>query len=190
MLIGGCSMTENPYESKTVKGDDAVQLIDSMRAKGSYEAAQQRLTATAKTIAERITAAVPGQSWKFDDDPSGQHISRQGLPCEKLTGDIARRPLADSVVFGRTFNTAEFATAHVIVRQEAALYGATDESSLFNEQSRRDYDVQGNGFEFKLGQAKVATLNITGDCFLVQSVVNLPPGQLPPEPPIVPTPTP
>jgi hypothetical protein len=75
------------------------------------------------------------------------------------------------------------------VRQEAAQYGATDESSLSNEQSRRDYDVQGNGFEFKLGQAKVATLNITGDCFLVQSVVNLPPGQLPPEPPIVPTPT-
>jgi hypothetical protein len=187
LLIGGCSMNENPYQSKTVKGDDAVQLIDDMRAKGSYEDAQQRLTGTAKTIAERITAAVPGQSWKFDDDPSGQHVTTQGLPCEKLTGDIARRPLADSVVFGRTFNAEEFATAHDIVRQEAAQYGATDESSLFNEQSRRDYDVQGNGFEFKLGQAKVATLNITGDCFLMQSVVKLPAGQLPPEPPIVPT---
>ena len=160
MLIGVCSTTEKPYESKTVKGDDAMQLIDSMRAKGFYEAAQQRLSATAKTIAERITAAVPGQSWKFDDDPSGQNISRQGLPCEKLTGDIARRPLADSVVFGRTLNTEEFVTAHDIVRQEAAQHGATDESSLFNEQSRRDYDVQGNGFEFKLGQAKVATLNM------------------------------
>ena len=187
LLIGGCSMTENPYASKTVKGDGAVQLIDGMRAKGSYEDAQRRLTTTAKAIAERIAAAVPGQSWKFDDDPAGQQITRQGLPCEKLTGDIARRPLADSIVFGRTFDTEEFATAHDIVRQEAAQYGATDESSLFNEQSRRDYDVQGNGFEFKLGQAKVATLNITGDCFLVQSVINLPPGQMPPEPPIVAT---
>jgi hypothetical protein len=180
-------MTENPYASKTVKGDGAVQLIDGMRAKGSYEDAQRRLTTTAKAIAERIAAAVPGQSWKFDDDPAGQQITRQGLPCEKLTGDIARRPLADSIVFGRTFDTEEFATAHDIVRQEAAQYGATDESSLFNEQSRRDYDVQGNGFEFKLGQAKVATLNITGDCFLVQSVINLQPGQMPPEPPIVAT---
>jgi hypothetical protein len=30
-------MTENPYESKTIKGDDA----HGMRAKGSYEVAQQ-----------------------------------------------------------------------------------------------------------------------------------------------------
>jgi len=34
-----------------------------------------------------------------------------------------------------------------------------------------------------------ATLNITGDCFLMQSVVLLPPGQLPAEPHIVPTET-
>ena len=66
--------------------------------------------------------------------------------------------MADSVVFGRTLNTEEFVTAHDIVRQEAAQHGATDESSLFSEQSRRDYDVQGNGFAFKLGLAKVATL--------------------------------
>jgi hypothetical protein len=49
--------------------------------------------------------------------------------------------------------------------------------------------VQGKGYEFSFGQAKVATLDITGDCFLMQSVVVLPPGQLPPEPPIVPTET-
>lgn len=187
-LMGGCQVTENPYESKTVKGDDAVQLIDSLRPKGSYEAARQRITDTAGVIATRIVAAVPGQTWKFEDDPHGLDAKRQGLPCEKLTGDIARRPMADPVVFGRTFSTEEFATAHDIVRQEAAAYGATDQSSLFNDQAKRDYAVTGNGYEFKLGQIKYATLEIAGDCFLMQSVVNLPAGQLPPEPPIVPTP--
>lgn len=187
-LMGGCQVTENPYESKTVKGDDAIQLIDGLRPKGSFETARQRITDTAAAIAERIAAAVPGQTWKFEDDPHGLDAKRQGLPCEKLTGDIARRPMADPVVFGRTFSTEEFATAHDIVRQEAATYGATDQSSLFNDQAKRDYAVTGNGYEFKLGQIKYATLEITGDCFLMQSVVNLPPGQLPPEPPIVPTP--
>ncbi|MDT5019332.1 MAG: hypothetical protein QOD39_5492 [Mycobacterium sp.] len=180
-------MTENPHESKAAKGDDAVQLIDSMREKGSFEAARQRLTDTAKVIADRIAGAVPGQTWKFTDDPNVQSIDRAGLPCENLTGDIAGRPNADTVAFGRTFNADEFTTAVVIVRQEAAKYGATNESSLFNEESKRDFNVQGKGYEFELGQSKNARLNITGDCFLKQSVIELPPGQLPPEPPIVPS---
>ncbi|WP_214516444.1 LppA family lipoprotein, partial [Mycobacterium tuberculosis] len=74
-----------------------------------------------------------------------------------------------------------------IVREEAAKYGATTESSLFNESAKRDYDVQGNGYEFRLLQIKFATLNITGYCFLLQKVLDLPAGQLPPEPPIWPT---
>ncbi|CMQ87290.1 lipoprotein LppA [Mycobacterium tuberculosis] len=47
--------------------------------------------------------------------------------------------------------------------------------------------MQGNGYEFRLLQIKFATLNITGDCFLLQKVLDLPAGQLPPEPPIWPT---
>lgn len=174
-------MTENPHEDKTLKGEEAVRLIDSMRAKGSYEDARQRLTDTAKTIAERITAAIPGQTWKFNDDPNVQQAWKEGQRCEELTMNIARRPMADSVVFGRVFNTEEFAAANDIVRQEAAPYGATGDSSLFNDPAKRDFDVQGNGYKFNLGQMKRATLNITGDCFLLQSVVDLPPGQLPPE---------
>lgn len=189
--IGGCSLTESPYESETVKGEEAVGLIDSMRAKGSFEEAGERLKDTARVIGERIAAAVPGQTWKFDDDPHGLKTARQGISCEKLTADIARRPRADPVVFGRTFSTEEFATAADIVREEAARYGATDASSLFNEPSKRDYDLQGNGYEFNLGQLNFATLTITGDCFLLQTVLDLPPGQLPPEPPLLPTtPTP
>lgn len=179
-------MTENPHEPKTVKGDEAIMLIDTMRPKGSYEDARQRLDTTARVAAERIVAAVPGQTWQFNTDPYGQNVKRQGLPCEELTGDIARRPMADSVQFGRTFSAEEFATANDIVRQEAAQYGATDESSLFNTEDRRDLDIRGNGYEFTLGQINVATLTITAGCFLMQTVVNLPPGQLPPEPPIVP----
>lgn len=46
-------MNENPYESTTLEGDEEVRLIDSMREKGSYEDARARLTATAKSIADR-----------------------------------------------------------------------------------------------------------------------------------------
>jgi Lipoprotein confined to pathogenic Mycobacterium len=188
ILIGSCSLTENPYESKTLEGQEAVQLIDSMRANGSFEDARQRLNATARTIAERIVAAVADQTWQFNTDPNVQRVKAGGLPCEKLTGSIAGRPMADVVEFGRTFSTEEFTTARDIVRQEAAPYGATDESSLFNDPARRDYDLQGNGFEFNLMQSKAAILNITGDCFLMQAVIDLPAGQMPPKPPLTPNP--
>ena len=185
-LIGGCSLFDNPYESKTLKGDEAIELIDSMRAKGSFEDARQRLNDAAKVIAERIVDAVPGETWQFTADPNVQQVKQAGLPCEKLTGDIARRPLSDMVEFGRTFDAEEFAAANEIVREEAAKFGATGESSLFDEDSKRDFDVRGNGYDFTLRQGGSAILTITGDCVLMQSVVDLPPGQLPPEPPIVP----
>ena len=188
-LIGGCSVTENPYESKTVEGDEAIALIDSMRAKGSYEAARQRLNDAAQTIAQRIVAAVPGQTWQFSANADVREVKGDGLPCEKLTGSVALKPLADLVEFGRLFSSEEFRTATNIVRQEAAAFGATGESSLFNDGSRRDIDLRGDGYEFNLRQSKAAILNITGDCFLKQRVIDLPPGQLPPPPPIVPSPT-
>lgn len=186
-LIGGCFMIDEPEYSQPLKGEDAVELIDSMRDKGSYQAARERINATAKVIADRISAAVPGQTWQWNDDPHGQRVARLGLPCDELTGDIALRPLSDSVRFGRIFSAQEMKTAAGVVRQEAAPYGATQESSLFDDQTKRDYAISGNGFEFQLGQIKRATLNITGGCFLLQRTLDLPPGQLPPEPPIVPT---
>lgn len=186
-MIGGCSMTENPYESKTVKGDEAVELIDSMRPAGSFEAARARLDGLAAVIADRVVDAVPGQTWRFFDGPNGLEITRAGLPCEKLTGDIARRPLSDGVVFGRTFSSAEFTVAVGIVRDEAAKVGATDESSLFDDEAKRDYNIAGNGYEFEIGQVNTATLNITGGCHLMQAVIDIPAGQAPPEPPIVKT---
>lgn len=183
-------MTENPHESTTLSDEETVALIDSMREKGSYEQARARLNASAGAIAEQIVAAVPGQTWRFSDSTNAREMSERGLPCEKLTGSVARRPNADTVAFGRTFTPEEFAVAADIVRGEAAKYGVTDESSLFDEQPRHDYTLQGNGYEFELVQGKAARLFITGDCFLMQSVVDLPPGQLPPKPPLIPTPTP
>ncbi len=94
---------------------------------------------------------------------------------------------AENAVPKITASAEDFKVVTNIVREEAAKYGATTESSLFNESAKRDYDVQGNGYEFNLGQIKFATLNITGDCFLLQKVLDLPAGQLPPEPPIWPT---
>lgn len=187
ILIGGCSVTENPYESQTVKGNEAVEVIDSLRPEGSYEDARRRINDAAATIAERIVAAVPGQTWQFSADPNVQEVKSDGLPCEKLTGDIARRPLSDMVEFGRPFTADEFATASDIVRAQAAEFGATGEDSLFNEESRRDFHVQGGGFEFDLRQGGSAIFTITGDCFLMQSVVDLPAGQLPPKPPTTPS---
>ncbi|WP_055366715.1 LppA family lipoprotein [Mycobacterium tuberculosis] len=186
-LIGGCTMGQNPDKSPHLTDEQKIQLIDSMRNKGSYEAARERLTATAQIIADRVSAAIPGQTWKFNDDSYGQDFYRNGSLCKELSADIARRPMAKPVDFGSTFSAEDFKIAANIVREEAAKYGVTTESSLFNESAKRDYDVQGNGYEFNLGQIKFATLNITGDCFLLQKVLDLPAGQLPPEPPIWPT---
>ncbi len=137
-------MDHNPDTSRRLTGEQKIQLIDSMRNKGSYEAARERLTATARIIADRVSAAIPGQTWKFDDDPNIQQSDRNGALCDKLTADIARRPIANSVMFGATFSAEDFKIAANIVREEAAKYGATTESSLFNESAKRDYDVQGN----------------------------------------------
>jgi hypothetical protein len=203
VVLGGCAVYEkarkvgkdlgNPYETAHLSEQQEIQLIDSMRAKGSYEAARERLNNTARVIGERISAAVPGQTWKFDDDPYGSESARAGLSCDKLDGDIALRPVADAVIFGRTFSANEFKTAADVVREEAAKYGATDRSSLFNEASKRDYTASGNGYDFELMQIKFATLEIHGDCFLLQRVLDSPPGRLPPSmttTPGAPTPSP
>ncbi|MCV7235272.1 hypothetical protein H7J49_22695 [Mycobacterium branderi] len=190
VLMGGCAMfdkignmhreLDNPHQSQTLHGEQEIQLIDSMRAKGSYEAARERLTDTARVIGERVSDAVPGQTWTFDDDPYAQEAYRDGSLCEKLDADVARRPEAKRVGFGATFSAEGFRTAAAIVREEAAKYGATDESSLFDEPAKREYRVQGKGYEFRFMQMKFAALFITGDCFLLQKVIDSPPGQLPP----------
>lgn len=200
-LIGGCTMFDKakdtiddlngPYQPEPLSDEQKIQLIDSMRDKGSFEDARQRLNDTSRVIGERVVAAIPGQTWRFTEDPNVRRVKEQGLSCDKLTGDIALRPLSYTVEFGRTFTAQEFPVAADIVRQEAAQYGATGDSSLFDEPSKRDFNLQGNGYEFDLGQINNATLNIKGDCFLRQRVLDLPPGELPPKPPILPTtPTP
>jgi hypothetical protein len=196
--VSGCSTYEkarrmqddlkNPDDSSAPLSDEQkVKLVDGLRPRGSFEAAGEQLTHTAQSIAEQISAAVPGQTWKFDNDQYAQEDYSNGLSCNQLTGDIARRPIARPLSFDSTFSAEAFTTAAKIVRQEAAKYGATTETSLFNESSKRDYDVQGNGYEFKVGQITFATLSIKGDCLLLQKIIDMPPGQLPPEPPIVPT---
>lgn len=167
--------------------EQKIKLIDSLRAKGSFEAARDRLTNTAQAIADQISTAVPGRTWKFDTGEYGQDAYNNGSLCDKLDPYIARRPEAKPVVFDPAFSADGFKTAVDIVRREAAKYGATTESSLFNESAKREYDVQGNGYEFRILQMDVAVLTITGECRLYQKVIDLPPGQLPPEPPIVPT---
>lgn len=142
--------------------DQKIKLIDSMRAKGSFEAARDRLTTTAQTIAEQISTAISGQTWKFADDSNAQDDYQNGSLCDKLDPYIARRPRARTVEFGSTFSEDGFTAAAHVVRQEAAKYGATSQSSLFNEPAKRDYDVQGQGYEFNLGQINFATLLITG----------------------------
>lgn len=183
-LTGGCSVTDS--ESRAVDGDDEISLIDGMRDQGSYEDARARLNAAVTTIADRIVAAVPEQTWQFSADPNVQEAKAGGLTCDKLSGNVALRPLSDMVEFGRIFSAEEFATAQAVVAEEAAAFGATDESSLPDQGSRRDFDVQGNGYEFTLRQGGTAILTATGDCFLKQSVLDSPPGQLPPEPSLLP----
>lgn len=188
-MVVGCGAVErardmgkdlgNPYETVHPSDEEKIHVIDSMRAQGSYEAARDRLNETARGIANRIAAAVPGQTWTVDNDAAGLEIDRAGSSCDTLTGDLALRPSADVIVFGKAFSDQGFAAATGIVRDEAAKFGATDQSSLFNTAAKRDFSVQGNGYDFSLGQIKVAALSITGACFLRQTVIDSPPGQLP-----------
>jgi hypothetical protein len=194
ILIGGCTVEHNAGKSpdklpETIDGmTDAqqIKLIDSMRAKGSYDDAKTRLVVAAHDIGERITAAVPGQTWKYTDNPGLQEDDQNGSTCKLLTDDVAARPRI-TVDFGSTFSAEGFKAAADVVRQEAAKFGATNASSLFGESAKRDYDVSGNGYQFSLGQINFAMLLIRGDCFLLQKTLDLPPGQLPPLPPILPT---
>ncbi len=50
-------MDHNPDTSRRLTDEQKIQLIDSMRNKGSYEAARERLTATARIIADRRAVA-------------------------------------------------------------------------------------------------------------------------------------
>jgi Lipoprotein confined to pathogenic Mycobacterium len=163
----------------SLTNDQKIKFIDSLRTKGSFETARERLTNTAQSIAEQISAAVPGQSWKFADDENERDAYENGSLCDQLDPDISRRPRAKTVEFATPLSADSFTTATDIVRQAAAKYGASNQTSLFNDSAKREYDVQGSGYEFNLGQIKLATLLIKGDCFLLQKVVDMPPGQLP-----------
>jgi Lipoprotein confined to pathogenic Mycobacterium len=173
----------------TLTNEQEVQLIDSLRSRASFETARDQLTNTAKAMADQIIAAVPGQTWQFSTDEYARDAYKDGSQCDKLTGDIALRPKAKPIAFGAPFTTDGFTAAANIVRGEAAKVGATGQSSLFNEPSKREYDVQGNGYEFRILQMDRAILDITGDCHLLQKVIDMPPGQMPPEPPVLPTDT-
>lgn len=159
--------------------EQKIALIDSLRGRGSFEAARERLTRTAQSIAEQISATVSGQSWRFADDENERDAYTNGSLCDQLDPDIARRPRAKTIEFAAPFSADGFASATNIVRNEAAKFGARTESSLFNEPAKHDYEVQGDGYEFNLGQVRVATLLIKGDCLLLQKVIDLPPGKLP-----------
>ena len=174
VLIGGCTVESEHDGYGSATGTEAATVIDGMRSRGSFEAGRARLSDTARVIAERIAAAVPGQTWRFDDDPHGLSAARDGAPCEQLTADVARRPRADPVIFGRTFSAAEFDAAAGIVAAEAAKVGATEASPLIAGDPQRDYSIRGTGFEFTLGQINFATLTITGECLLMQKVIDQP----------------
>ncbi len=63
-------MGQNPDKSPHLTGEQKIQLIDSMRNKGSYEAARERLTATARIIADRHRAAVCRYMLRFAEPRS------------------------------------------------------------------------------------------------------------------------
>lgn len=161
--------------------DQKIALIDSLRPKGSFEAARDQLTDIATSIAEQISAAVPaGAHWEVDTTSEfGRDAYAFGLPCDQLAGDIALRPEAKPIVFDPPFTPDGFKTAVEVIRQQAAKHGAATQTSLFNESAKREYDVQGNGYEFRILQMDSAVLTVTGDCHLLQKVIDLPAGRLP-----------
>jgi hypothetical protein len=176
---------DNPYQPIKLSDQQKIQLIDQLRPRGSYEEARKHLTETAVDIAKRISAAIPGQGWSFAQDPNVKEVNDEGTHCDNgLTEDIARRPFSDHIDFDKPFTASQFGTAIDILRQEAAKLGVKTkqgESSLFNETAKRDYQIEGNGYTFRILQINGAGLMLTGPCVLMQKVLDLPPGQLPPE---------
>lgn len=153
-------------------------IIESLRPKGSFEAARSTLTEIARSIATQIDAAIPGgQPWRVNSDTELGRMSYLGAPCDDLPGDVALKPGAEPIVFDPAFTAENFPAAVGVIREQAAKLGATRESSLFNEDSKREYLVSGNGYEFHVLQLKVAVLTVSGDCHLLQKVIDLPPGQ-------------
>ncbi|REA80447.1 hypothetical protein C3R44_21390, partial [Mycobacterium tuberculosis] len=69
---------------------------------GADEAARERLTATARSSADRGRAASPGQTGKGDDEPNRQQADRNGARGDKRTAESARRPSANSGRGGAT----------------------------------------------------------------------------------------
>lgn len=152
-------------------------VIDSLRPKGSFESARTALNGVARSTAERIGAAIPGQPWKVNADSELGRMSYLGAPCDELPGDVALRPAAEPIVFDPAFTADNFPVAVDVIREQAAKLGATQESSLFNDGSKREYQVSGNGYEFRVMQMEVAVFTVSGDCHLLQKVIDLPPEQ-------------
>ncbi len=156
------------------------RLVETLRSKGSFESARAELTERAGALAEKISRAVEGGTpWKFDTTSDFARTLRRGSRCDGLPGDIALKPDADPVVFDPPFTADEFRIAVGVVRRAAADLGATEESSLFDESTAREYLVSGNGYRFRILQMTVAVLTVAGDCHLLEKVIDLPPGQLP-----------
>jgi hypothetical protein len=186
--LAGCSADEKApsmtAEHPSIDPVDRqkIEFIDSLRSKVSFESARDQLTALAQSVAEKISAAIPGgHPWRFDDRTSDLAKSlRDGASCDELPArtDIARKASAPPIIFA-TFTPEDFQIAKRVIREQAATLAATEESSLFNDASRAEYDVTGNGYEFRIMQSKKALFTLDGDCHLMQKVLDSPAGQLP-----------
>jgi hypothetical protein len=185
--LSGCATYQKAQQmndgnsSPAQLGDQqTIDLIDSLRPKGSFEAAHDNLTAIARAVAEKINQAVPGgKPWTVNTTSQIVTNARNGLPCgNDLSAGTAGKPEADPVQFD-AFTPSEFKIAVNVIRQEAAKLGATEESSLFDDASKREYFVSGNDYRFNIFQINSAIFSISGDCHLLQKVIDLPPGKLP-----------
>ncbi len=157
-----------------------IDLIDSLRARGSFESARDRLTTVAGAIAEGISTAVPGgQPWKFDTTSDFAKTAHHGSVCAELPGNVALKPAANPVEFDPPLTAEGFRIAVDVIRRVAAEHGATEESALFGDSAKREYSVSGNGYRFRILQMDLALLTISADCRLLQKVLDPPPGQMP-----------
>lgn len=179
ITLSGCT-THQKAGQMSADDQQTIELIDSLRPKGSFESAREHLSALAATVAEKINEAVPGgKPWRVDTTSDLAQTLHHGAVCDDLAGNIALKPDAAPVVFDPPFSPEEFRIAAEVIRAEAAKVGATEASSLFDESAKREYFVKGNGYTFRILQMKVALLTVSGDCHLLQKVLDLPPGQLP-----------
>ena len=135
--------------------EQKIKLIDSMRGKGSFEAARDRLTVAPSRLPSRSPPQCPA---KLDirRRPQRARLVPKRVLCDDLDPDLAVAPEPEPLSsVRRSPRIDSLPPLGSSVRKPPNM--APRNRARCSMSRKRDYDVQGDGNEFNLGQVKIAT---------------------------------